>query len=49
VPAPTLRTDRLLLVPFKDRHLDLEIWLDSDPAVMGHITGRAAAGGSTVG
>jgi len=40
MPAPILRTDRLLLVPLADRHLDLEVELDSDPEVMRYITGR---------
>jgi RimJ/RimL family protein N-acetyltransferase len=39
--APTLRTDRLLLVPLADRHLDLEVALDADPEVMRYISGRA--------
>jgi hypothetical protein len=30
--APTLRSDRLLLVPLADRHLELEVALDADPA-----------------
>jgi RimJ/RimL family protein N-acetyltransferase len=38
---PVLRTDRLLLVPLADRHLDLEVELDSDPEVLRYITGRA--------
>lgn len=41
MPQPTLRTHRLLLVPLADRHLDLEIELDSDPEVLRHISGRA--------
>jgi RimJ/RimL family protein N-acetyltransferase len=41
MPQPTLSTPRLLLVPLADRHLDLEIELDSDPEVMRYITGRA--------
>jgi len=40
MPAPILRTDRLLLVPLDDRHLELEVRLDSDPEVMRFITGR---------
>lgn len=39
--APILRTGRLLLVPLADRHLDLEVELDSDPEVLRYITGRA--------
>ena len=41
MPAPILRTDRLLLVPLADRHLELEVELDSDPEVMRYIGGRA--------
>jgi RimJ/RimL family protein N-acetyltransferase len=41
MPPPTLHTDRLLLVPLADRHLDLEVELDSDPEVLRYISGRA--------
>lgn len=41
VPQPVLRTDRLLLVPLTDRHLDLEAELDSDPEVLRFLYGRA--------
>lgn len=41
VPQPVLRTDRLLLVPLADRHLDLEAELDSDPEVLAFLYGRA--------
>ena len=41
VPQPILRTARLLLIPLVDRHLDLEIQLDSDPEVLRYISGRA--------
>ena len=41
VPQPVLRTARLLLVPLADRHLDLEIQLDSDPEVLRYLGGRA--------
>ena len=34
-----LRTERLLLVPLQDEHLDLEVELDSDPEVMRYLTG----------
>jgi len=44
VPQPVLRTARLLLVPLADRHLDLEIQLDSDPEVLRYISGRARSG-----
>jgi RimJ/RimL family protein N-acetyltransferase len=37
---PILHTDRLLLVPLADRHLDLEIELDSDPEVLRYLTPR---------
>jgi RimJ/RimL family protein N-acetyltransferase len=40
MPQPTLRTARLLLVPLADRHLELEIRLDSDPEVLRYIAGR---------
>jgi RimJ/RimL family protein N-acetyltransferase len=40
-PASALHTDRLLLVPLADRHLELEIELDSDPEVLRYISGRA--------
>ncbi len=39
--APAIHTDRLLLEPLADRHLDLEIELDSDPEVLRYISGRA--------
>ncbi|MET8152529.1 GNAT family N-acetyltransferase [Actinoplanes sp. NPDC049668] len=41
MPQPILRTDRLLLIPLDDRHLDLEVELDSDPEVLRYIWGRA--------
>ncbi|AVT32577.1 GNAT family N-acetyltransferase [Plantactinospora sp. BC1] len=41
MPQPILRTDRLLLVPLVDRHLELEIQLDSDPEVLRYLGGRA--------
>jgi RimJ/RimL family protein N-acetyltransferase len=40
MPQPILRTARLLLVPLADRHLELEIQLDSDPDVLRYISGR---------
>jgi RimJ/RimL family protein N-acetyltransferase len=39
--APVVHTDRLLLVPLADRHLELEVELDSDPEVLRYISGRA--------
>jgi RimJ/RimL family protein N-acetyltransferase len=41
MPQPILRADRLLLVPLADRHLELEVDLDSDPEVMRYLSGRA--------
>jgi RimJ/RimL family protein N-acetyltransferase len=41
MPQPILHTARLLLVPLADRHLDLEVGLDSDPEVLRYISGRA--------
>ena len=41
MPQPILRTARLLLVPLADRHLDLEVRLDSDAEVLRYISGRA--------
>jgi RimJ/RimL family protein N-acetyltransferase len=41
VPQPILRTERLLLVPLADRHLDLEVGLDADPEVLRYLFGRA--------
>ena len=41
VSQPILRTDRLLLVPLADGHLELEVQLDSDPEVLRYIWGRA--------
>jgi RimJ/RimL family protein N-acetyltransferase len=41
MPQPILRTARLLLVPLADRHLELEVRLDSDPEVLRYISGRA--------
>ncbi|MEV0460212.1 GNAT family N-acetyltransferase [Catellatospora methionotrophica] len=38
---PILRTARLLLVPLADRHLELEVELDSDPEVLRYLFGRA--------
>ena len=38
---PILSTRRLLLVPLEDRHLELEVELDSDPEVLRFLSGRA--------
>jgi RimJ/RimL family protein N-acetyltransferase len=37
VPEPTLRTERLTLVPLADEHLEFEIELDADPEVMRYL------------
>jgi RimJ/RimL family protein N-acetyltransferase len=34
---PTLRTERIVLVPLAEEHLDLEVELDSDPEVMRYL------------
>ena len=49
VPQPVLRTARLLLVPLADRHLDLEIQLDSDPGVLRCLGGRARSAAEVAG
>jgi RimJ/RimL family protein N-acetyltransferase len=41
MPQPILRTSRLLLVPLADRHLELEVELDSDPEVHRFLDRRA--------
>ena len=41
MPQPVLRTERLVLEPLADHHLDLEIDLDSDPEVLRYLS-RAA-------
>jgi len=41
VVQPVLHTERLVLVPLADRHLDLEVELDSDPEVLRFLWGRA--------
>ena len=41
MPQAILRTDRLLLIPLADRHLELEVRLDADPEVLRYIWGRA--------
>ncbi|MEU8233140.1 GNAT family N-acetyltransferase [Actinoplanes sp. NPDC048967] len=40
MPQPILWTERLVLVPLADRHLDQEVELDSDPEVLRYIFGR---------
>ena len=41
MPQPVLRTDRLVLEPLADEHLDLEIDLDSDAEVLRYLSLRA--------
>jgi RimJ/RimL family protein N-acetyltransferase len=41
VPQPVLATDRLVLVPLADEHIDLEIELDSDAEVLRYLFPRA--------
>lgn len=41
MPQQILRTDRLLLVPLADRHLDLVARLDSDPEVLRYLAGQS--------
>ncbi|SDT57451.1 GNAT family N-acetyltransferase [Actinoplanes derwentensis] len=41
MPQPTLRTERMLLVPLADEHLELEVELDADPEVLRFLDGRA--------
>ena len=38
---PRLTTERLVLVPMSDEHLELEVELDSDPEVMRYTAGRS--------
>jgi RimJ/RimL family protein N-acetyltransferase len=42
VPQPTLRTERITLVPLADEHLEWEVEVDSDPEVMRYLIGRGA-------
>ena len=37
----TLQTERIILVPLTDEHLEWEVELDSDPEVMRYLGGRA--------
>ncbi len=41
MPQPVLRTDRLVIEPLADHHLELEIELDSDPEVLRYLDPRA--------
>ncbi|MCW2141055.1 GNAT family N-acetyltransferase [Actinoplanes cyaneus] len=46
---PTLRTERLLLVPLDDCHFELEVELDADPEVLRYLWGRARTRDEVVG
>ena len=46
---PTLTTERLVLEPLGEQHLDDLVGLDADPAVMRLLTGRAATRAEVVG
>ncbi|MEV0898266.1 GNAT family N-acetyltransferase [Actinoplanes sp. NPDC049802] len=41
MPQPTLYTERMVLLPLTDEHLELEVELDADPEVLRYIDGRA--------
>lgn len=41
MPQPVLRTERLVLEPLADEHLDLEVELDSDAEVLRYLFPRA--------
>ncbi|GAA0442947.1 hypothetical protein Aca07nite_63970 [Actinoplanes capillaceus] len=41
MPQPTLYTERMVLIPLTDEHLEYEVELDSDPEVLRYIEGRA--------
>jgi hypothetical protein len=45
VPQPILRTPRLVLEPLADRHVELEIELDSDAEVITREEWLARQGG----
>jgi RimJ/RimL family protein N-acetyltransferase len=38
---PVLRTERMIMVPLADEHLELEVGLDADPEVLRYLDGRA--------
>jgi RimJ/RimL family protein N-acetyltransferase len=40
MPQPILRTERMLLVPLADEHLEFEVELDADPEVQRYLDGR---------
>jgi RimJ/RimL family protein N-acetyltransferase len=40
VPQQPLQTDRLILVPLSDEHLEHEVEMDADPEVLRHLEGR---------
>ena len=42
MPQQTMQTERIILVPLADEHLEWEVELDSDPEVMRYLSGRAS-------
>jgi hypothetical protein len=48
MPQPALRTPRLVLVPLADRHLDMEVELDSDPEVRRFVRTYGSEGDTEV-
>ena len=42
MPQQTLQTERIMLVPLADEHLEWEVELDSDFEVMRYLSGRAS-------
>ena len=41
MPQPILRTERMVLVPLADQHLEWEVGLDADAEVLRYLFGRA--------
>lgn len=41
MPQPTLHTERMIMVPLADEHLELQVGLDADPEVMRYLYGRS--------
>ncbi|WP_433794627.1 GNAT family N-acetyltransferase [Actinoplanes sp. CA-252034] len=40
MPQPVLRTERMLMIPLGDEHLELEVELDADAEVLRYLDGR---------
>lgn len=49
MPQPVLHTERLVMLPLADEHLDLEVDLDSDPEVLRYLWGRARSRDEVIG